>query len=269
MNAVRSAWYVLQAGGSGPISTPMRNDVSFLFEQTMNLWEQQSTQNPNMPLRFLLYYAHVMERYVHGLPQEAGNVYSSALVQLPIPRMILFYNGPGRMPEYLYLSRAYGAGTDSDVEVRVKVFNIGTGQDRILELCQPLQDYTTFVEAFHRYRKMDGISNSAAASRAIAELPAGAVKNYLDGHRAEVIDMLLTEYDENKTLAAEYCAGERAGLQKGRAQEQREALSRLMDHAAKGELSVAAATVVALDYGVVNETDFRERAAAQGVQLPE
>lgn len=43
----------------------MKNDVSFLLRGEMNLWEQQSTPNRNMPFRFLLYYAHVMERYVN------------------------------------------------------------------------------------------------------------------------------------------------------------------------------------------------------------
>ena len=32
----------------------MRNDVSFIFDNAINLYEQQSTYNPNMPLRGLL-----------------------------------------------------------------------------------------------------------------------------------------------------------------------------------------------------------------------
>lgn len=171
-----------------------------------------------MPLRFLLYYAHVMERYVKELPPEAGSIYSSELMQLPVPRMILFYNGPGRMPEHLYLSRAYETETDPDVEVHVRVIHISSGQDRILALCQPLHDYTTFVESFYKYCKEEGTSTRTAARIAIAELPDGAVKRYLSAHRAEVINMLLTEYDEEKTLQAERYVGIRIGLAQKQAQ---------------------------------------------------
>lgn len=73
--------------------------------------------------------------------------------------------------------------------------------------------------------------------------------------------MLLTEYDETKTLKAEFYAGKRA--------EQREALLRLMQHVADRNLSVSAAVVVAADYGVTDEADFRKRAVEQGIQLPE
>ncbi len=35
----------------------MKNDVSFIFDMSLNLYEHQSTVNPNMPLRDLLYVA--------------------------------------------------------------------------------------------------------------------------------------------------------------------------------------------------------------------
>lgn len=50
---------------------------------------------------------------------------------------------------------------------------------------------------------------------AISELPDGTVKDYLLAHEAEVVDMILTEYDEEKTLKAEYYAGKSDGLAQG------------------------------------------------------
>ena len=38
----------------------MHNDVSFLIADNMNLYEQQSTYNPNMPLRFLQYAGNLL-----------------------------------------------------------------------------------------------------------------------------------------------------------------------------------------------------------------
>ena len=40
----------------------IKNDVSFLVDSQINLWEHQSTYNPNMPLRGLLYFA-VLHQY--------------------------------------------------------------------------------------------------------------------------------------------------------------------------------------------------------------
>ena len=41
-----------------------KNDISFLFGDTLNLYEHQSTINPNMPLRGLLYLVRNYEAYI-------------------------------------------------------------------------------------------------------------------------------------------------------------------------------------------------------------
>ena len=40
----------------------MKNDVSFLIDGRLSLYEHQSTKNPNLPLRFLLYISHLYSR---------------------------------------------------------------------------------------------------------------------------------------------------------------------------------------------------------------
>ena len=42
----------------------MKNDVSFLFSSIMNLYEHQSTVNPNMPVRGLFYLARIYQNYI-------------------------------------------------------------------------------------------------------------------------------------------------------------------------------------------------------------
>ena len=71
----------------------MKNDVSFLFLNTLNVYEQQSSVNPNMPLRMLLYTAHILESYVkvQKLP-----FYIPGLVIIPPVKLVVFYNGPDR-----------------------------------------------------------------------------------------------------------------------------------------------------------------------------
>ncbi len=42
----------------------MKNDKSFMISSTMNLYEHQSTVNPNMPIRGLLYFAQLYDEYI-------------------------------------------------------------------------------------------------------------------------------------------------------------------------------------------------------------
>ena len=42
----------------------MKNDISFILCQVMNVYEQQSTYNPNMPVRQLMYAAKLYDKYI-------------------------------------------------------------------------------------------------------------------------------------------------------------------------------------------------------------
>ena len=78
----------------------MKNDVSFLVGGTMNLYEHQSTFNPNMPLRGVFYFSRVYEGYV------ADNnlmIYHEKRVRLPKPKYIVFYNGTKNQPDSMEL----------------------------------------------------------------------------------------------------------------------------------------------------------------------
>ena len=66
----------------------MKNDVCFLVGRTMNLYEHQSTFNPNMPLRDLLYISAEYQKIV-----DHKSLYSSVLQKIPAPYFIVFYNG--------------------------------------------------------------------------------------------------------------------------------------------------------------------------------
>ena len=66
----------------------MKNDVSFVLDARMSLYEHQSTVNPNLPLRFLFYVADVYSGMLIG-----GNQYSRTKMKIPEPRFLIFYNG--------------------------------------------------------------------------------------------------------------------------------------------------------------------------------
>ena len=54
----------------GIIYVTMKNDISFLIDSQLNLYEQQSSYNPNMPLRGLMYFAELYQKHLTELPLE-------------------------------------------------------------------------------------------------------------------------------------------------------------------------------------------------------
>ena len=66
----------------------MKNDVSCILDMRMNLYEHQSTVNPNIPLRDLFYVARLYEKIIIG-----KDIYSSNRIMLPTPKFVIFYNG--------------------------------------------------------------------------------------------------------------------------------------------------------------------------------
>ena len=110
----------------------MKNDLAFVLSGTLNMYEHQSTYNPNLPVRFLIYLA---QEYQAMIEQAAESIYGTGQIMLPAPQCIVFYNGQGEMPEeqILSLSDAFGDKKDkTDVELTVRIYNINYGHNPVL-----------------------------------------------------------------------------------------------------------------------------------------
>ena len=203
----------------------MHNDVSFLIRDEISLYEQQSTYNPNMPVRMLRYTGSLFEGY---LLEQGYNKYSRKRLQLPAPKLVVFYNGTDDAPDesVLRLSDSFPEGVPGDIEVTVRMININYGRSReLLEACEPLREYARLVEGI-RERSRRGQPVEAAVDQLIDELPDNSVlKPFLAVHKAEVRGMLETEYDEAKVMELfrkeaeeDKIIARREGLAEGRAE---------------------------------------------------
>ena len=179
----------------------MRNDVSFIVDFEMNLWEHQSTYNPNMPMRFLIYAGRLYEKYIATSDYYQ---YSPTIQPVPRPVCLCFYNGKKEQPESKVekLSEAYeGIG---DIEVQVTMLNINYGKNqKLMEACEPLKEYAWLVDAVRRHQseKMD---LDSAVDAALDEMSDEfVIKAFLLENRAEVKSMFLTEYNEAKVMEKE------------------------------------------------------------------
>lgn len=192
----------------------MKNDVAFLLGDILNLWEHQSTYNPNMPVRGLSYFA---ESYQSYMEEHKINIYSSSQKMLPFPRYIVFYNGTKQQPERmkLRLSDAFfkknGEAMEPAVEVVAEMINVNWGNNQaLMEQCQKLREYSLFVDCVRRYSET--MTLGMAVRKAVDECIAkGILKKILLKNKAEVVSMFLKEYDEEKHMEMEREDGVREG----------------------------------------------------------
>ena len=127
----------------------MKNDVSFLIDSTMVLYEQQSRFNPNMPMRFLIYFGMLCSKYAQEHRREC-NLHTPKLKRFPTPVFVCFYNGSTRKGNMeLKLSSMFAPGARSSVEATVQMIDVNSEENKdLLAACRPLNDYTFFVNRF-------------------------------------------------------------------------------------------------------------------------
>lgn len=238
----------------------MKNDLSILVSENislyrpMALYEQQSSYNPNMPVRQLMYAGKLYDKFIHSAKL---NRYGKKLLPLPLPKLVVFYNGEDEKEDdtTLFLSDAFkeeirlcvmhkysqnkNKPSDAqvsaevkqlfqeaspDIEVRVRMININYGHNnKMLSACRPLGEYAWFINQVRKNLASNKTSPNDASEgieraidKAIDEMPADfEIKKFITANKAEVKDMCLTEYNETETMEMLRQEGKQEGLQEG------------------------------------------------------
>lgn len=194
-----------------------KNDISFLLDETLNLYEHQSTVNPNMPLRGLIYLARNYEAYIE---QNHLDLYSSVQQTVPLPQYIIFYNGVEEVPEkqILSLSDAFPKHPEkiSCLHFEATLLNINYGKNqKILQHCQKLREYAVFIHTIRVYLKT-GETLENAVSAAIDEcIENHILEDFLLKHRGEVKSMVLSSFNQENHDRILKEAYEKIGIEKG------------------------------------------------------
>lgn len=163
----------------------MKNDLAFIIDSYLNLYEHQSTYSPNMPLRDLFYIAKELQGQVNH-----RDLYRNKLIKIPTPRFLVFYNGSEEQAEkkYLRLSDAFQKSMDDpDLELVVTMLNINLGKNRkLLEQCQTLKEYAIYVKKVRTYAKSMKVEE--AVDRAVTEcINEGILREFLLQNRKEAV----------------------------------------------------------------------------------
>ena len=175
----------------------LKNDMSFILDDWQNLFEQQSTFNPNQPLRGFFYFADLYKVKYFG-----KKIYSTRLLKIPTPQYIVFYNGTTNMPDKkeLRLSDAFQQPTEQpDIEVVAHMLNINYGHNKeLMERCRKLKEYAQFIDIIRHYlRENKQWSNEQAISKAIDDcIKNNILCDILQKERLRVMASILSEFDE-------------------------------------------------------------------------
>ena len=221
----------------GGVYMKYKNDASFVFGQDLYMFEQQSSRNPNMPLRFLHYLSDVYRQMYTN-----SDLHRSTLLKIPVPHFVTFYNGkqPLAAESILRLSDMYEKKIDyPELELMVRVININTANNEgnksrtfnsnindnsnmhtysseFLSKCETLKDYMTFVNKVRVKTDVEKIDIRTAVTEAVDECIAeNVLSDFLKNHREEVITVSIYEYDEEGHLEIVKEEGRQLGIAEG------------------------------------------------------
>ena len=178
----------------------MRNDLSFLIDMTLNVFEHQSTYNPNMPLRGFFYMSSAYQKYI---ALNHLDIYSSKRIALPLPQYYVFYNGTKNMPDesriLLTDSMTHpDAAQKSSAQFSAHMININAGHSSgIMQRCPKLYQYSLFIEEIRQNQKQGAALREAVETAVDSCIRQGILTDILLGNKAEVTNMILQEYDED------------------------------------------------------------------------
>ena len=179
----------------------MKNDLSFIIGDEMNLYEHQSSVCPNLPLRGLFYFSSVYKSYIEPVKRR---LYSTLELEIPFPQYIVFYNGTEERPEReeLKLSNLFignGKGKKPSLECTALMLNVNYGHNKeLMERCKTLKQYAQFIAEIRR-----NLAYGMKAQEAVEEVVDECIRNdiladILRKNRGEIVDSILTEWDEDE-----------------------------------------------------------------------
>ena len=166
----------------------MYNDLGFVVkERLLLLVEAQSTWSKNIVIRVLLYLANTWKEYIQN---KKLNIYGSGGMSLPKPELYVIYTGERKeRPEWISLSEEFFPGQECFVDVKVRMLYDGKEGDI-------LNQYVTFTKIYNEQVKEYGRTKEAVLETIRICKNRKILKEYLESREKEVIDIMMTLFDQ-------------------------------------------------------------------------
>ena len=166
----------------------MYNDLGFVVkERLLLLVEAQSTWSKNIVIRVLLYLANTWKQYIQN---KKLNIYGSGGMLLPKPELYVIYTGERKeRPEWISLSEEFFPGQECFVDVKVRMLYDGKEGDI-------LNQYVTFTKIYNEQVKEYGRTKEAVLETIRICKNRKILKEYLESREKEVVDIMMTLFDQ-------------------------------------------------------------------------
>ena len=170
------------------------NDLGFsVGNRLMILVESQSTWTYNIIIRALMYLVQTYHDYFKRTNQ---NLYGSKKVNMPKPELYMIYTGDKKkIPDTISLSKEFFDGANIAVNAEVKVLYQENEKDIVGQ-------YIIFSKVYNEQRKRYGVTKQAITETIRICKNRNVLKEYLENKEQEVVDMMMTLFDNEQILKA-------------------------------------------------------------------
>ena len=171
------------------------NDLGFsVGDRLVILVESQSSWMLNIIIRALMY---LIQTYHDYFKRTRQNLYGSRKVNMPKPEMYVIFTGekPENPPDVISLSRDFFAGEKMAIDAEVRVLYQEDESNIIGE-------YIIFCKVYNEQRKKYGQTKEAVLETIRICKDRNVLKEYLESREKEVVDIMMTLFDDEQVLEA-------------------------------------------------------------------
>ena len=178
----------------------IKNDISCIIDDYMCLIEHQSSYDPNMPLRGFFYFGKLYDKYMSLSKLRFS---TKTKIKIPTPQYFVLYNGEDRkIPDRIEMKLSdmfIHPDNSGNFEWTATLININHGRnEKLMKACSMLKEYSICIAEIRNELK-ETIDAEASITKAVDTcIKTGILKDFLITHKAEVIGMFLTEYNEEE-----------------------------------------------------------------------
>ena len=168
------------------ITNHQYNDLAFLVKDRLMVFvEAQSTWSVNILIRVLLYLADTIQAYLRDRDLD---IHDSKKLEIPKPEFYIIFTGKQNAPEVISLRNDFFTAANCPIDLEAKVISAET-EDIIGQ-------YIIFCRVLDDQRKKYGPTKEAALEAIRICKDRGILVNYLKEREKEVIDIMITLFDQ-------------------------------------------------------------------------
>lgn len=139
---------------------------------------------------------YLVQTYHDYFKRTNQNLYGSKKVNMPKPELYMIYTGDRKkIPDIISLAEAFFAGEKIAIDAEVKVLYQEDEKNIVGQ-------YIIFSKVYNEQRKLHGATKEAITETIRICKDRNVLKEYLESREQEVVDMIMTLFDDDQIMKA-------------------------------------------------------------------